>query len=322
MSAQFLIQKHINLIVHRMKYFLIDRAHVNNAQVISFTVYFWFFSMGAAAMVLSEIKASSCKGEEAIGVAAMPPPHNPQFENWRFSCFIPVCDGGNFCLAGFSIPNRCDEDKGAQEEVEQKLMSVSAVQCVCSWLEDPMNKSKFLFLSLSFSSPLSCSIALLCSMRIVEGWSYLLAGSVCLRSAGKANAFPDMQEQYSCVVLWPEKRDYFAFQGWVLFRFLFLTQVGLPFYKMDRFQFFSVHYVVCCTNAFRSTVLFSSKMKMACVSVCASCVSSGWTNLAHRRSLAISVHPKHNKFHLHSTALCSYWSIRWQIKFFVQHTKH
>lgn len=74
-------------------------------------------------------------------------PHRPLFKNWRFYCFIAVCVRGNFCLARFSIPNRWDEDKGTQEEVEQKLMSVSAVQCVSSWLGQPMNKSKFLFLS-------------------------------------------------------------------------------------------------------------------------------------------------------------------------------
>lgn len=230
MSTHFLMHKHINRIVHRMKYFLVDWTHVNKVQVISFTVYFWFHS--TAAVALSEWKAGCCKGEEAVGVAAVPPlPHcqHSQFENRRLSWFIPVTEG-NFCLARFSIPNRWDEDKAAREEVEQKLMSVSAVQCVCSRLGDAMNKSKFLFLSLSFSSPSllasffsllrSCSIALLCSMRIVEGWSYLLAGSVCLRSAGKANAFPDIHGQYSCVVLWPGKQDYVAFQGWVLFRFL------------------------------------------------------------------------------------------------------
>lgn len=114
----------------------------------------------------------------------------------------------NFCLARFSIPNRWDEDKGAQEEVEQKLMGVSAVECVFSRLGDPMNKSKFLCGSLSFPSfsglflslPLSWSIALLCSMRLVERWFYLLAGSVCLRSAGKANAFPDTHGQYSVLL--------------------------------------------------------------------------------------------------------------------------
>lgn len=75
--------KHINLIVHRMKYFLIDRDHVNKVQVISFTVYFWFHRIAAVAVGLSERKASSYKREEAVGVAAIHPlPHcqHPQFE--------------------------------------------------------------------------------------------------------------------------------------------------------------------------------------------------------------------------------------------------
>lgn len=100
----------------------------------------------------------------------------PQFERCCFSCTIP-CDwgGGDFCLARVSIPNRWNEDKGAWEEVEQKLMAVRGVQCVSSWLEDPMNKSKSLSLSVFLlpshclflkknppSLRLSCSIALLC----------------------------------------------------------------------------------------------------------------------------------------------------------------
>lgn len=57
-------------------YFLIDRAHVNKVQVISFTHLLWFHSMAALAMGLFEWKASSWKGDEAVGVAAMPPlPH-------------------------------------------------------------------------------------------------------------------------------------------------------------------------------------------------------------------------------------------------------
>lgn len=85
---------------------------------------------------------------------------------------------GTFCLARSSIPNRRDEDKGTQEEVEQKLMSVSAVQCVSSWLGEPMNKSKFLsffLLPCFFSLSLPFSIALLCSRRIAQGWSDLFS---------------------------------------------------------------------------------------------------------------------------------------------------
>lgn len=54
---------------------------------------------------------------------------------------------------------------------------------------------------------------------------------------------------------------------------------------------------------------FSRKMKIAHVSLCASCLASGKNNLAHKRRLAISVYPKLNQFHLHATSLCSYKSI-------------
>lgn len=167
-----------------------------------------------------------------------PPPSIPTVWKWLFACFIPVCEGGNFCLARFSaVPDRWDESKSTQEEVEQKLMSVSAVQCVFSWLADPMNKSKFLFLSVFppplfsrhfLSLPLSCSIALLCTIRTLGRSSYLLAGLV---SHISWQAYCFFRHAWTiflcCVVLWPEKQDY-AFQGWVSFRFLFFSQAGLP----------------------------------------------------------------------------------------------
>lgn len=111
-----------------------------------------------------------------------------------FALFICVSEG-TFCLAKFSIPNRWEEDRGTKEEMEQKLMSVSAVQCVCSWLGDPMNKSKFL--SPALHSPLfSCSFfppsLLLVNFILLDGYSRLVAWSVCLRSAGKGNAIPDI----------------------------------------------------------------------------------------------------------------------------------
>lgn len=114
-----------------------------------FLLCFWFYSFAAVLMGLCKWKANSCKKRLMVLLQCCPPlpPPPPLFKNWRFYCFIAVCVRGNFCLARFSIPNRWDGDKGTQEEVEQKLMSVSAVQCVSSWLGQPMNKSKFLFLS-------------------------------------------------------------------------------------------------------------------------------------------------------------------------------
>lgn len=100
------------------------------------------------------------------------------------------------------------------------------------------NFSSFLCLSpplvccFFLSLPLHCSIALLCSVRIVEGWSYLLAGSVCLRSAGKANAPPDMHRQYCGVVLWPEKPDHVSF---LLVKGLVFRRAGLSLVAWESF---------------------------------------------------------------------------------------
>ena len=133
----------------------------------------------------------------------------------------------------------------------------------------------FFLLPSSLCLPLSCSLskALLCSMRIAVGWSYLL---VCLRLAGKANAFPDMQRQYLCVVVWPEEQDYVTIQGWVLFKFFTFS--------------------LCVLHRLFSCMLLSSEMKTACVSVCVSCVSSG-RKIGRRKSLAILVYHKLNKSH-------------------------
>lgn len=149
MCARLLMPRQVNLVVHRTQDVRLPHWQslcVNKLRTISFMSSFGFTLCGC--------------GEDGKQVKLRrrrePPPPNrrhPEFKKC-LSLYSSVCvcvTRGTFCLARSSIPSRRDEDKGTQEEVEQKLMSVSAVQCVSSWLGEPMNKSKFL--SLSFSSP-------------------------------------------------------------------------------------------------------------------------------------------------------------------------
>lgn len=138
-----------------------------------------------------------------------------------------------------------------------------------------MNKSKYLFLLLSSCLPVSCSMALLCWMQIVQRWCYLSAGTVSLRSASRANAFPGKQGQNSRVCSDISKTE--------------SGQVGLSQWNAPvppKWECFCIIFSHKCFSLFLSVLL----------------VSSGWTHSAHRRSLVILVHPQLNELFHHSTA--------------------